>query len=233
MTTERSNQTNQRRGFLNSLGAGATILGLSLFATRFNVKAEPQSALKPTSDADAWFNQIKGKHRMVFDATHPHEVFPFAWPRVFLSTNVSSGTPEKDCTAVVVLRHSAIAYAFENKVWEKYNFGELFKVEDQLTKAASKYNPFWQPPMGHYKLPGIGNVAIGINELQDSGVMFCVCDVALTVYSAAVAENMKTDAAEVKKDWLAGLLPKIQVVPSGVWGLNRAQEHGCSYCFTG
>ena len=233
MKTERFNQTNHRRGFLSSLAAGATVLGLSPFATHFNVKAETQSALPPVSDADAWFNQIKGKHRMVFDATHPHEVFPFAWPRVFLSTNVGSGTTEKDCTAVVVLRHTAMAYAFENKVWEKYNFGGVFKVEDQSTKAASKYNPFWQPPVGHYKIPGIGDVAIGINELQESGVMFCVCDVAITVYSTVVAENMKKDAAEVKRDWLDGLLPKIQVVPSGVWGLGRAQEHGCSYCFTG
>jgi intracellular sulfur oxidation DsrE/DsrF family protein len=48
-----------------------------------------------------------------------------------------------------------------------------------------------------------------------------------------VAEQMKLDAAEVQKDWLAGVLPGIQVVPSGVWAIGRAQEHGCAYCFAG
>jgi len=28
-------------------------------------------------------------------------------------------------------------------------------------------------------------------------------------------------------------LPGIQPVPSGVWAIGRAQEHGCAYCFAG
>ena len=101
------------------------------------------------------------------------------------------------------------------------------------TKTASIRNPFWKPKPGDFKVPGLGNVAIGINELQANGVMFCVCDMAITVYSGALAEGMKQDPAAVKKEWLAGVLPGIQVVPSGVWALGRAQEHGCSYCFAG
>ena len=56
-------------------------------------------------------------------------------------------------------------------------------------------------------------------------------DMALTVYSAALAQNM--DPAEVKKDFVSGLLPNIQVVPSGVWALGRAQEKKCAYIFVG
>jgi len=29
------------------------------------------------------------------------------------------------------------------------------------------------------------------------------------------------------------LFPGIQVVPSGVMAVGRAQEHGCTYCFAG
>ena len=61
--------------------------------------------------------------------------------------------------------------------------------------------------------------------------MFCVCDMAMTVYGAAIAEAMKLDAAEVKKDFVSGLLPGIQPVPSGVWALGRAQEKNCAYIF--
>jgi hypothetical protein len=44
---------------------------------------------------------------------------------------------------------------------------------------------------------------------------------------------MKMDAAAVKQEWTNGVLPNIQVVPSGVWAIGRAQEHGCTYCFAG
>lgn len=225
---------NSRRTFLGTLAATAATFSFTSFTAPLSASANTYNeSLHKTDDPEQWFNQIKGKHRIVFDATQPHELMPFAWPRVFLLTNQATGTPEKENSIVVVLRHDAIPYAMEDKLWEKYNFGEVFKVTDPLTKASSKRNPFWQPKEGDFKIPGVGNVAIGINELQNSGVMFCVCDVALTVFSAAVAQGMGKDAAEVKKDWVSGILPKIQIVPSGVWALGRAQEHGCGYIFAG
>ena len=195
------------------LVTGATTLGLLSFASPTTLKTEQ----KLLDGDDPWFDKIKGKHRIVFDATQPHGIYPFAWPRVFLMTNAATETPEKDCSVVVVLRHSAIAYAFENRLWATYKFGEVFKAEDPATNAPSVRNPFWKPNVGDFKIPGVGNIDIGINELQDRGVMFCVCDTAITVYSAAVANGMKQDAAQVKKEWLTGLLPGIHVVPSGVW----------------
>jgi intracellular sulfur oxidation DsrE/DsrF family protein len=221
-----------RRNFLGKLAAGAAALGTVSF-TPFQAQAVPEFPDHEFADAEAWFNKIKGKHRIVFDATQPHELMPFAWPKVFLLTNAATGTPEKDCTAMVVLRHDAIPYALQSDLWAKYKMGELFKAHDPLTKEAATRNPFWKPKEGDFKIPGIGNVPIGINELQDSGVLFCVCSMAITVYSAVAADMMKMDAAEVKKEWLAGVLPNIQVVPSGVWALGRAQERGCAYCFAG
>jgi intracellular sulfur oxidation DsrE/DsrF family protein len=41
---------------------------------------------------------------------------------------------------------------------------------------------------------------------------------------------MGLKAADVKQEWLQGLLPGIQPVPSGVWAIGRAHEHGCAYC---
>lgn len=222
-----------RRGFLGSLATGAAALGITTLASPLSMMASPDFSQQGLADAEAWFNKIKGKHRIVFDATRPHEIFPFAWPRVFLLTNAATGTQEKDCSVVVILRHDAIPYAMEDGLWAKYGFGELFKADDPATKQPATRNPFWKPAQGAFKVPGFGVISIGINELQESGVMFCVCDAAMTVYSAAVAGKMNMDAAEVKKEWVAGLLPNIQPMPSGVWAVNRAQEHGCSYCFAG
>jgi hypothetical protein len=223
-----------RRSFLGKIATGAAAIGATSLAVPLNLSASPGiTAATTLADADEWFKKLKGKHRIVFDATQPHDIFPFAWPRVFMLTNAATGTPEKECGVVLVLRHSAIGYALQDNLWTKYKLGELFKADDPATKAPSTRNPFAKPKPGEFKVPGFGPVAIGINELQDSGVMICVCDAALTVYSAIVADGMGANAADVKKEWQAGLLPGIQVVPSGVWAVGRAQEHGCAYCFAG
>lgn len=240
-------QSTQRRGFLGALATGAAALGLASLASPFRLSAqEPKAApmknaAAATNPADLWFNKVKGKHRVVYDATHPHDVFPFAWPKVFLMTNAATGSPESDCGVVVVLRHAAICYAFKDKVWEKYNFGEVFEASKvgegfkaaDADVATKTRNPFWNAKPGDFQVPGIGAVPIGINELQASGVMFCVCNAAMTVYSAVMAEKMNMKQEDVMAEWKSELIPDIQIVPSGVWALGRAQEHGCKYIFAG
>lgn len=234
MKTSNLSEPTNRRGFLGSLATGAAAVGISAMAPTLKVLGNEQSSLKGTpDDPEEMFKKINGKHRIVFDATQPHEIYPFAWPRVFLMTNEVTGTKNKDCSVVVVLRHSAIGYAMEDRLWEKYNFGKLFNANDPETKGPATRNPFWKPKAGAYKVPGVGELLIGINELQSNGVMFCVCEAAMTVYSAVAAQMMKLDAGEVRKDFVSGLLPDIQPVPSGVWALGRAQAKGCGYIFAG
>jgi intracellular sulfur oxidation DsrE/DsrF family protein len=233
MESDDLNLSTNRRSFIGTLATGAAALSLGTLATPLQSFAKENHRITTDEDPDAWFNKIKGKHRIVFDVTEPNGMMPFAWPRVFLMTNGMTGTPEKDNNVVVILRHSAIPFALNSSLWAKYKFGDVFKVNDDATKTASVRNAYWKPNAGDFQVPGVGNVAIGINELQDSGVMFCACNVALTVYSTVVAQSMGLKPEDVKKDWMAGLLPGIQVVPSGVWAVGRAQEHGCAYCFAG
>ena len=231
ISMQEKNQTS-RRGFLGNFASGAAALGLAtLSGTLQELQASPGFSGTNPGDPEEVFKNLKGKHRIVFDVPEATGIFPFVWPRVFLLTNMATGTAEKDNNVVVVLRHTGIPYAFEERLWSKYNFGEFFKVNGE--QKTINNNPFWKPAKGTYKVPGFGVVDIGINELQDSGVQFVVCNAAMTVYSAAYAEQNKMDAAAVKKDWESGLLPGITVVPSGVWALGRAQENKCAYCFAG
>jgi intracellular sulfur oxidation DsrE/DsrF family protein len=231
MKTNDQSQLNQRRTFLKQFATGAAVLGAGMLAP-LPLTAETVSTPN-VSDADEWFKQVKGTHKIVFDVTEPHEIMPFAWPKVFLLTNAATGTPEKDCGVVVILRHNAIPYALNNQMWAKYKLGEMFKINDAYGKTPATQNPFWQPKAGTYKVPGIGPVQIGINELQDSGVKFCACSMAITVFTAVIAEKTNQQAADAKQEWLSNLLPGVQPMPSGVWAVGRAQEHGCTYCFAG
>lgn len=233
MKKEVSNQANERRRFLKNVATGAAALSLTMFAPPFKLNASPNDSSQ--DDADAWFNQLdkKGKHKIIFDAITPNETLTFAWPKIYQLTNMMTGATENDLGIVLVLRHETIAYAMQSSLWSKYKFGESFKINDPVTKAPSTRNMYWQPKEGDFKVPGIGNVEIGINQLQDHGIMVCVCNMALTVLSAITAERMKMDAKTVYNDWKAGVLPGIQIVPSGVWAVGRAQEHGCAYCYAG
>jgi intracellular sulfur oxidation DsrE/DsrF family protein len=222
--------TTHRRGFLGGLAAGAASLGVAALTAPFKALAEAGKGPQPSGDTsfEAWLGQIKGKHRQVFDAPALNEGMPFAWPRVFYMTNKQLGIPESELTVIVILRHDAIPLALDHPLWEQYGLGEFFHINDAKTKAAAKRNPYYKPAPGELLLPDMS-----IEELQKSGVMFGACDMALTVYSRFVGEKVKEDPEQVKSNWVKGVLPGMQIVPSGVLAVNRAQELGCTYCFAG
>lgn len=220
-------KTNSRRNFLGALALGATASTLSALTNPVYGKM-PTFDAKKMSDAEDWFDNIKGTHRIVYDGSTPHHGLPILWNWAFYLTNNQTGSPDEDITAMTVLRHSAIAFAMEDRLWAKYKLGEFFDVKDH-TKSHAVRNPFYEPQDGDYPINGPG----GIKSLQERGAMFCVCDLALNVYSGFIAPGASMEASEVYEDFKAGLLPGIQVVPSGVWALGRAQEHGCGYIFAG
>ncbi len=221
--------TTHRRGFLGTLAAAAAAGLASL--TPLRAAAEPASRRhEPLSGAadpafEAWLNRITGKHKMVFDAPELNGGMAVVWPRVWLNGNNDNyGTTDAENSAVVVLRHAAIPLAMQDALWAKYKFGEMFDIRDGDLPATR--NTFAKPlPL---PLPGTG-----VEQLLAKGVLFGVCNVALTIYSGAAAQRMGMDAAAVKQEWVAGLIAGVQVVPSGVLAVSRAQEKGCGYCFAG
>jgi intracellular sulfur oxidation DsrE/DsrF family protein len=219
-----------RRSFLGKLSAGAVALGIPSLAGAAPAIVKPEHIIPAADNSsfDSWLGKIKGKHKQVFDSMAHHDGIPLAWTRVFLMTNKAVGVSDDDVTAVVILRHDSIPMAMEDRLWAKYKFGELFKINDGSTKAPAVRNMFWKPKPKELMLPGMA-----VNELMESGVLVGVCDMAITVYSSMVAGQMKMDPDECKKDWLSGVLPGVQIVPSGVLAVNRAQEHGCTYCWAG
>lgn len=231
-------QPANRRDFLGKVTGAAALMGVSSLINPAAANDGIRNFTGEMDDPDEWFKSVKGKHRLVFDCTEPKQIFPFAWPKIFLMTNAATGSPEKDCTAVVVLRHAACVYALQDNMWAKYKLGDIkaggnqmVSVTDPETKAAAVRNPFWKPKPDDFSVPGLGNVTLGIPELQSMGIMFCVCGMALTVFSAVLAGQTNQQASDVKNEWLANLIPGIPAMPSGVWAVGRAQEHGCGYCY--
>lgn len=215
------NSPTARRGFLGRVAAFAA--GLTVAAPAA-LSAETLAANAAADPAlNAWFGRIKGKHKIVFDAPEPNSGMSAVWPRVYLTT--MAATYPGETTAVVILRHAGLGLALNDAMWSKYSLGETFGVKDGDAPATKNIYATAVPKI---PLPGVG-----ISELIKSGVLVGACDVALTVYSSGAAAKMKLNPATVKAEWIANLLPGVQVVPSGVLGVAHAQELGCAYCFAG
>jgi hypothetical protein len=241
MLHKNNSQSFQRREFIGTVAGSAAALGLNVLFAPFSANAEKKFIHQP-EDPDAWFGRIKGKHKAMYDLVSAEKgIFPFLFPRLFLMTNAATGTPEKDCSAVMVLRHESVCYALQDNIWAKYKFKEFFNVADlgpafnaaDAATATATRNPFWNTKPGDFMIPGAGPVPIGIKELMASGVMICVCNASLSGKAAIAAMQTKGNADTIRKEWMDNLIPGVQLVPSGVWAVGRAQEHGCTYCFAG
>jgi hypothetical protein len=211
-----------RRSFLRRV-AGAMTLGLAGFAPDSSY-AESAS---PT-DGPSWPGALKGRHRQLVDAYTINAGSPLEFTYTFLATNGAFSAGSAAATAVVVLRHAAFPIALGSDIWRKYKIGEAFNILDPDTKAPALRNPFLQPKPG--TLP-IDDMAV--DRLLANGVVLGACNVALQFQSRMLAANAGVNADEAAKEWAANVIPGVTILPSGVWGVNRAQEAGCTYCSGG
>ncbi|MGB5555082.1 MAG: Tat (twin-arginine translocation) pathway signal sequence containing protein [Flavobacteriaceae bacterium] len=220
-------KTSSRRSFMGAMMLGATASTLSVLANPAFAGMTDFNEAK-MSEADDWFKNIKGTHRIVYDGSYPHKGFPIIWNWAFYLSHNETGSADEDITAMTVLRHDGIPFAFNSSLWKKYPLGEVFHVK-KADGTTYDRNPYYEPQEGDFPMP----VIQGIKDLQARGAMFCVCNLAISVYSGAVAQQMGLDPKETYDEWMAAVLPSIQVVPSGVWALGRAQKNGCGYIFAG
>jgi intracellular sulfur oxidation DsrE/DsrF family protein len=219
-----------RRNFFSTMALGVGATAFPNFLNNFDNMKE----VKGTSDINVeelsqWLKKIKGEHRVVYDGSEPHNTLPIVWNWAFLESNNSVGVEDSNMTAMTVLRHSGIVFAFNSSIWEKFQLGELVAFNDNKTGKPSLRNTVYEPQEGDMPLPPIQ----GIKDLQERGSLFCVCDLATKVYGSAVAAKLNLDPDEVYNEMIAGILPGIQLVPSGVWALGRAQNENCAYIFAG
>src|ERR1043166_2162434 len=197
-----------RRSFLTALGA---FTGVS-FLPRF----QPSG---PTHPADAWLDDLKGQHKVVYDCTSiEHGPDGWSFARNFLTANTGPihQLQDSDLNVIVVLRHLATVYSFNDAMWSKYRLGDSQKVlENGVALTKNPHVTF-------------------ANEMANRGVIVAVCGMATSRISRQVASRDNGNAAEIETELKANLVtPTARVVAAGVVGVNRAQEKGFSYTYVG
>ena len=225
-----TNDPSNRRSFLSTLATGSAVLaagGVGLHLTAEQAESAPLDA--DVAGHDEWLAKITGKHRQFFDAYSVNSGFPLAFAMNFLNSNNDAyKLADSSLSAVVGLRHFAIPLAFTDGIWARYKLGEFAQAMDPATKTPSVRNFYYHSRDGDVMFPGMA-----VEKLQARGVQFTVCNVALTVLSGMMAKNAGVSAEDAKKEWIAGMIPGMVLVPSGVLAVNRAQEKGCTYCSGG
>jgi hypothetical protein len=212
----RSTYRAPRRSFFGRV-IGAAALGIAgLPADAQETAAEP--------DGPIWPGKLKARHLQVVDAYQINEGSPLGFVSTFLTPNASPGAAR----AVIVLRHGAFPLALNDLMWEKYKIGDSMKIIDPGTKAPAVKNPFLHPKSGILPVDDMA-----IDRLLEAGTLFGACNVALQVQSKRLAANAGVSADEAAQEWTANVVSGITIIPSGTWGVNRAQEAGCTYCSGG
>ena len=216
-----------RRAFLGKLAvtAAAGAAGLTLTSALDG----PSELLAATPsigpDAEHWLDPLKGKHKQLVDAFAPNEGFPLAFAFTFMAAQAPADLP---AGAVVVLRHMAMPFALNSSLWERYKIGEAIKLMDPQTQKPATRNPFYKAPAGSLEIDDMA-----VDKLMAKGVIFGACNMALHFLSGMLAANAGVSKEAAAKEWADGIIPGITIIPSGTWGVNRAQEKGCTYCSGG
>jgi intracellular sulfur oxidation DsrE/DsrF family protein len=100
-------------------------------------------------------------------------------------------------------------------------------VTDPATKLPTTRNLFAHPQAAD-AATGLPADA-GIVELQRRGVLFIMCNNALTFWVGRLASAGGGAPKDIRADLLTHLLPGVVIVPAMVVAINKAQARGLTY----
>jgi intracellular sulfur oxidation DsrE/DsrF family protein len=212
-----------RRAFLARVGVGA-----AAFTTVGGTPAVAQVRSAPFQPAkhaeDDWMDGLPGKHRLVFDTTTPtgaDTVRRFV-ENYFFSSKAGYGLEPSDLAVIVILRHHATPFAYNDAMWAKYGaaIADELKFTDPSTSQAPTHNLY--------------NASdITFDSLAGRGVHYAVCGMATRYFAGVAARKSGASADEIYRDLAANLVRNSHVVPAGIVAVNRTQERGYTFAFVG
>ena len=130
-----------------------------------------------------------------------------------------------DARVVLNIRTQATVAAMTDQLWERYSLGSEYNAKDPTTQQPATRNPFWHRAPS----PAPGITLPTIADLVDRGAIILVCDFAMGHLSRRLAAKSGRTADAVHADLRSGLIPGAYTVPSGIFGLARAQNAGCAF----
>jgi len=205
-----------RRQLVAGLGAAATAVALGTTPAGAQTPAPFTAARHPQDD---WMDGMPGKHRIILDLTSPEalpEGIRFAG-NLFTGHKNGYGLEDPDIAIIMVLRHSATAYGYNNAFWEKHG-----KVLDSKAEVPPAGNPY-----------DSGN-RVQLSALAKRGVHFVVCGSASLGLASRIA-GAGGDTAPIIKEMTGSVIGSAHLTMgvAGLVPLIHAQERDFKYVYVG
>lgn len=223
-TNKMKEQPTNRRGFMSTVLVGATAFGLSSLIAPVKILGATKNISPEVNDAEKWFEQVKGKHKMVFDVPKHNDGRAIGWALALMDTYKELGTPDSELSIVLIFRAGGTPLAIADPLWLKYELSKRIEMKDPVTKVYAKKNLFAKCKTEEDDC---------LELFQKRGGLVGVCNHAIEGMAKGFAKKKKLKEEDVIKEFKDNLLPGIQLMPSGIWAINRAQELGCAFSYGG
>jgi hypothetical protein len=229
MAMNEGTDSSSRRDFV--AGMGTLVSGLAVSAAIPGAAAAQTSAPASVAEWDlSWIPLVsRASDRAIFDwptLGDPADAIVMQIAERYLDNCKAVYQPGTfDVRVVLNIRTQAVPAALTDELWERLALGTEYNVKDPNTKETATRNPFWHrapSPVANIVLPTLA-------DLVQRGAIVLVCDFALGHLSRRLAPKVSRSAEEVHRELRAGFVPGAFAVPSGFFGLARAQNSGCAY----
>jgi hypothetical protein len=221
-----------RRALLSRLGVAAAALAVGGRAAR--AQAPAPTVFEPARHPqDEWMNALPGKHRTVIDcaAASAAGTGVFYANNIFIANRNGYQLADSDVAVIVVLRHEATVFAYNDTIWGKYSapLGKMARITDPKTNQAPMVNPLGSPEFGSV----MNSLGVTAPAIAKRGAHFAICDMATNRIAGVIASAVGSTQPVIYKELAANLLPNGHLVAAGVVAINRAQEFGYSMLTAG
>ncbi len=142
----------------------------------------------------------------------------------FTANKEGYGLAPSQLAVIIVLRAESTSFGYNDTVWKKYGkeLSKILKLEQ--VHMANPYNA---------AAPGLANRGVAISTLIADGAHFAVCGMSTMGLSHGLAAQTHGNADDIHKEIVANLIPNSHLVPAGIAAVNRAQERGYAFAYTG
>jgi hypothetical protein len=179
----------------------------------------------PKEPSNRWLEGLTAKHKQFFDAPAPVGGVPLVHVMNYYDTyNKAFNVKDADIDAVLTFYGTTTFYGVNDAAWAKYKIGEFLETNDATGKPAAA-NPWRAAP----NILGMTLPQASIESLHKRGATFILCNNALTIFSAMLAQKRGLDPNAVYQDLKANILPEVELVPGMVVAVEQAQRAGLSY----
>ena len=221
-----------RRSFITGLGA-AVAAGAAGGGVAEAAQSSPARFTAARHTQDDWLLQVPGRHRILIDAVTPKgagEAVLYA-NNLYTTNKSAYQLDDKDLAIVIVMRHFATPFAFNDAAWAKYGkpMSGMLDFRDPKTKEAPSTNLYNVEGYG-LTLPNLGTT---IESVTRRGAIIAICDLATHFAASQLAAPTGSSEEAIYKDFTSNAVPKSRFVSAGVVAVTRAQEHGYSLIYAG